>query len=531
MHKKSIWFIFGLALFVGIFVFLGGGTSSAIPDAVPTAVVHLKNGEVYELRAGYVMKSLAGRKMKMLAYNGMIPGPDIHVAEGDIATIHFVNDLDIPTLLHSHGVRMDNPYDGSQLVQADILPGGSFDYMLKFPDPGMYWYHPHIREDKQQNMGLFGSFIVEPKDPSFWPTADHQETLFLSDVYVEEGEIAPYSDKYITHALMGRFGNTQLINGDAAFVGHGEPGEVHRLYVANAATVRPFNFAITGAKMKLIGSDVGRYQKEAFVESVILGPAERAIIDVYFPAAGTYAIENKTPGKTYALGKFEIAGTPVDGARKTYEALRVNQRETELFSGLRHYLNMPVDKTVTLTVDVDMAKIMNYMGGGMSHMSPMSMGTDTAMGGAMAGHVAAPIEWDDTMGDMNTFSTSETVRWIIRDEETGLTNMDVMWQFPQGKFVKIRIVNDAKSAHPMQHPFHTHGNRFVVLATNGILNDNMAWKDTTLIKAGDTVDIILDPSNLGKWMAHCHIAEHLHSGMMIGFEVVEAAKPEVKSGE
>lgn len=123
------------------------------------------------------------------------------------------------------------------------------------------------------------------------------------------------------------------------------------------------------------------------------------------------------------------------------------------------------------------------------------------------------------MGSMNTYSTSDNVKWILRDEATGKENMDIDWKFKQGDLVKVRIINDKNSVHPMQHPIHFHGNRFVVLATNGVPNDNMAWKDTTLLKAGDTVDILLDASNVGRWMAHCHIAEHMHSGMMLEYDV------------
>ena len=73
--------------------------------------------------------------------------------------------------------------------------------------------------------------------------------------------------------------------------------------------------------------------------------------------------------------------------------------------------------------------------------------------------------------------------------------------------------------HAMQHPIHFHGQRFLVLTTNGVKNDNLVWKDTTLIQKGDTVEILVDMENPGNWMAHCHIAEHLESGMMFNFRV------------
>jgi hypothetical protein len=66
----------------------------------------------------------------------------------------------------------------------------------------------------------------------------------------------------------------------------------------------------------------------------------------------------------------------------------------------------------------------------------------------------------------------------------------------------------------MHHPFHVHGERFLVLSRDGVEESNLVWKDTVLIRTGETVDILMDASNPRVWMAHCHIAEHLEGGMM-----------------
>ena len=74
----------------------------------------------------------------------------------------------------------------------------------------------------------------------------------------------------------------------------------------------------------------------------------------------------------------------------------------------------------------------------------------------------------------------------------------------------------------MHHPFHIHGaGRFLVLARDGEPDDNLVWKDTVLVRSGETVDILLDVTNEGLWMAHCHIAEHNQAGMMFRFPVRE----------
>jgi FtsP/CotA-like multicopper oxidase with cupredoxin domain len=77
--------------------------------------------------------------------------------------------------------------------------------------------------------------------------------------------------------------------------------------------------------------------------------------------------------------------------------------------------------------------------------------------------------------------------------------------------------------HPMHHPFHVHGaGRFLILARDGEHESNLVWKDTVLIRTGETIDILLEVTNPGRWMAHCHIAEHHESGMMFSFDVEPA---------
>ena len=130
-----------------------------------------------------------------------------------------------------------------------------------------------------------------------------------------------------------------------------------------------------------------------------------------------------------------------------------------------------------------------------------------------------PIEWEDDMAMMNISSNKGSIQWKFIDEATGRENMDINWKFKLGDKIKIKITNDGNSMHPMQHPIHLHGQRFLVTSTNGVSNDNLAWKDTALIQTGATVELLVDMTNPGAWMLHCHIAEHLEDGMMLPFTV------------
>jgi FtsP/CotA-like multicopper oxidase with cupredoxin domain len=144
--------------------------------------------------------------------------------------------------------------------------------------------------------------------------------------------------------------------------------------------------------------------------------------------------------------------------------------------------------------------------------------------GGHGGHGAAGgIEWEDDMLEVNRQTTTATMHWKFVDRTTGADSPAIDWRFTVGDRVKIRLVNEMESDHPMHHPFHLHGaGRFLVLARDGVTEPNLVWKDTVLVRTGETVDILFDVSNPGLWMAHCHIAEHMQSGMMFSFNVARA---------
>jgi len=134
---------------------------AGLSEVKTNKTVELKNGDTYNLTASYVKKNINGTEYRMLAYNNSIPGPLIKIQQGSEITVNFKNDTDMKTLLHSHGVRMDNAFDGSQTSQKEMEPGETFAYKLKFPDVGMFWYHPHVREDYEQELGLYGNYSLK----------------------------------------------------------------------------------------------------------------------------------------------------------------------------------------------------------------------------------------------------------------------------------------------------------------------------------------------------------------------------------
>ncbi|HLL50794.1 MAG TPA: multicopper oxidase domain-containing protein, partial [Thermomicrobiales bacterium] len=177
--------------------------TGGLPTATPPKTIDLRDGDAFDLRIHPVRKRIGEAEVRMLGYNGSIPGPTMHVDQGSEVTVNVTNDGDVETTVHWHGLRLENRYDGvPEETQAPIPPGGTFTYRLQFPDPGLYWYHPHIREDFAQEMGLYAPIIVEPSDPSYWPAADRQLTFTLDDVLLEEGRVAPFRHSGPTFVAM-----------------------------------------------------------------------------------------------------------------------------------------------------------------------------------------------------------------------------------------------------------------------------------------------------------------------------------------
>src|SRR4051794_1587360 len=590
---------------------------TGLPEATKPEVLELADGDTLNLNLAPVAKRLRESTVRMLGYNGSIPGPTLRVRQGAEVVVNVTNDGDLDTTVHWHGLRLDNKYDGvPHETQLPIPVGGSFTYRIRFPDPGLYWYHPHIREDYTQEMGLYGNILVEPAEPGYWPPANRDLVLTLDDVLVEDGKIASFSVSETSYAAMGRFGNLLLIAGQTDLEVTARAGEVVRLWLTNTANTRVFNVRLPGARMKLVGGDSGRMEHEEFVSEVLLAPSERAVVDVLVDQPGQLTLEHRTPNRTYPLASITvIAERAVPSLTDQFHQLA---GAAELATERQHldgWLNAPPDKILALVAEMDdptapasseptvyscpmhpevtsdqpgrcpkcgmkllaaaapitpttyacpmhpevtsdqpgrcptcgmkllaaaapitpttpttyacpmppeatsaqpgrcptcgmkllAAGALTQPAGhhmqeapdggdhhdrhGMDHHdghgddegAPVSAQDEhSAHAPSDAGHAHGSgdgIEWEDDMVEVNKLTTTANMHWRFVDRTSGAAATGIDWRFTEGDRVKIRLVNEMDSDHPMHHPFHLHGaGRFLVLARGRAPETNLVWK-------------------------------------------------------
>lgn len=559
-----------------------GHDPSHFPEALPSQPVDLADGELLEVEVTTVRKRINGREYLMYGYNGQIPGPLIRAPRGSTVRVRVTNRIPMETTVHWHGIRLDQPFDGVPgMPHPAIAPGESFTYEVKVPDGGLFWYHPHVREDIQQDLGMHGLLVVrDPEAPP--PPVDRESLLVLDDLLVaDDGRLIPWGEEAPTHAFMGRFGTVMLVNGETDHRVEVRPGEVVRFYLANVANARTFNVRFGDGRVKLVASDQGPVEHQRWVESVVVGPSERYAVDVHFPEAGTVEITNTIQAIDHFRGLFypevtrlatvvvggggatataasghdahaghatpaavpdphaghtaaapsapadphaghgtpsavppSVASTPPERApvsgegrlgsgdpAASYPVLASDPGMAALRQELAPHLEREPDHTLVATMrhrDLPNAIV-------------LSMEIDTLY--------VPPMEWNDAMPEMNWLSTGKQVEWILREEETGREGNEIQWRFKVGDWVKIRVFNDPRSFHPMNHPIHLHGQRFLVVARDGVPQETLVWKDTAILPTGSTMDLLVEMSNPGDWMIHCHIAEHLHTGMHFHFTV------------
>ena len=446
-------------------VLAGACSSTKEPDApaAPTdplalAPVHDENDDPNVIETSFEAREAttaygAAVPTPVWTYEGTVPGPLLDAKVGDRIIIKVRNSLPEPTSIHWHGIRLPAAMDGSMAAQDPIPPGGTFRYEFTLKDAGLFWYHPHIRTDVQLHKGLYGAIRVRgPNDP----VVDDERVLMLDDVKLKaDGTIAEYLDD--ASKMLGREGNTLLVNGKADATLNLRAGATVRLRLVNVANGRFFNLRLPGHVWRVIGTDGGLLAKPYDTERLLISPGER--YDVMVIPTGAPSSATELLNEPYERGHDT-------GGRPTMTVAHVRLSDEPALTG----------------------RVLPDSFPGVAALAPASS--------------TIPVKLDET----------------TRNGELVFTmNGNV---FPDVPAVMVENggsrVLDVENASEMDHPFHLHGFFFQVQERNGapVALESSGNKDTVIVPGKGRMKLLARFDEPGMWMYHCHILEHAEGGMM-----------------
>ena len=355
--------------------------------------------------------------------------------------------------------------DGDPTVNGAVPPGGSFDYDFTLEDAGLFWYHPHVETDEQIELGLQGPLLVREVDE---PTVAAERVFVLDDVDLDRHrerhrERAVRVEPSPEDLVLGRHGDTLLVNGGVPGRIVASPGAVERWRFVNTSNGRFFELALGGHRLRVIGWDGGLVAAPYEVDRLLVTPGERYDVLV--------ALGDR-PGDALSLETW--------GAARGGDAADRGAREL-----------------VRVELDGD-------------PMAPQELP-------AIAGDVAPLAVTANTT--VRSFRLKEDL-----DGQAGAVFFinDERWPFNIPIDVKLgdleiwELANDSEH----EHPFHIHGHFVQVLDRDGVAEPSLGWKDTVPIPARSTVRVALRYEATGKWMAHCQIPEHAERGMTADVNVI-----------
>lgn len=468
----------------GVPVPAGAGTGAGWAEP---AVLRSEGGVLRtELVAARTQVEVAGRRARLLTYNGTVPGPTWRIRPGDVLEVRVVNELDAPTNLHTHGLAVspqghgDNPF-------VTIGPGEAFDYRIELPGdhpPGTFWYHPHHHGHVADQIfgGLYGAILVEGDDV---PVARERVVMIGDTSLTASGEVRPVG---AMERMLGREGDLLLVNGLLAPVLVARPGERERWRVVNACTSRHLRLALPGQQLQLLGVDGGHEPEPTEVEDVLLAPGNRA--DLLVTArAGT--------GVLRTLGHDRVGGMMMGGGRDLSgpAALATFEVDGEPVTAPEPVPARPVDPDLR-DREPDARRDVEFT---------MSMGGMMGRGGMGPGGAEPGPGPGRGPGGMMTFGFDGRAFDADRTDQAVAAGTVEEWTI--------------RNPTPMDHPFHLHVWPMQVVDDDGRAPEGPRWRDVVHVPAGGTVRVLVDARrHPGRSVYHCHVLDHEDAGMMATVE-------------
>ncbi len=441
-----------------------GATASALLPRMAAAQAAARR-----LRIAPATQSLVGEgnpATAVWAYDGTVPGPVLRYRQGERLRVEVENRLGVETTVHWHGIRLPNAMDGvPHLTQPPIAAnGGRFLYEFDLPDAGTYWYHPHLGSPEQVGRGLYGALVVEEREP---PAVDRDVVWVLSDWRLDrEARIAGDFMSFMDSSHAGRIGNTVTVNGAVRESFGVRTGERIRLRLINASNARIYGLTFEGHAPWLIAFDGQPVEPHRPPDGrVVLGPAQRADLVV------------------------DCNGTPGSRHRVVDEFYR--QRAYRL---------------------LDLADSNDAAAGGQPRPAPRLAPYPFARPDVARAERHRIVFGGGMMGAMPNQRENRGMFWTVNGKPVAETDHrhDPLFTLARGRSYVLELANETA----WHHPIHLHGHVFTVLTRNGSAAQHGESGDTVLIDPRSSADIAFVADNPGNWMLHCHILEHLASGMM-----------------
>lgn len=454
-------------------------------DEVQTTSFETLTGNEFNIVAKEATHQLNDKvSVNALTFNGSVPGSQIRVTQGEKVKINLINELSNPVTIHWHGIRVPNDMDGIPgVTQNAVQPGENFTYEFTPTDPGTYMYHTHQNAVEDMDKGLYGSFIVEPKEKTY----DRDYTLMLDEwMSTSEDEHSESEMQGMDHSNMGGMENTDNESMDMGGMGHdmsaydiftmnGKSGaSIEPLMVKKGEKVRIrlINVGFMSHKIHLHGHDFKiaaidgqelNKPQEIKDQVVAIAPGER--YDIEFTA--------DNPGEWYIECHGDMEGT--EGMKTTIQYEGVSESKDQSNQG---------DELPEFTFT-------NY-------------------GGSKEGKFTLNQNYDvEYTMDLNTAMDDEKMVYTINNQTFPNTeNINVK----EGDLVKVKLVNNSMMD---DHPMHLHGHFFQVLSKNGKpIKGSPIIKDTVNLKPGDEYVVAFKADNPGNWLFHCHDLHHASAGMV-----------------
>ena len=450
-----------------------------------------KNGLLeLDLEARENLVSLGDRQASLLTYNGQIPAPRLEAKPGDQVRIHFTNNLEQPTNIHYHGLHI--PLTGNaDNVFLHIKSGKKLTYEFQIPknhSSGTFWYHPHLHGLVAEQLfgGLAGLFIVRGEDEEIPSLKAAQEEFLVLQDFAIDSEGKRLNSAHMS-LMMGREGEIITVNGQVNPSFNLSVGGLLRLRILNASPSRFYRLTMENHAFYHIATDGNSLNEPVEVNELLLTPGQRADL-------------------------------LVKGAVRPRADDRRKGTRTEKESGQYRLLNLPYNRGS-----------MGMMGGGMMggrgmmgrnyRDEPIALATINYASGVDS--LALPAK----LNSISALPKSQIVRRFELNH--GMSPGVGMAFLINGEYysseeridteVKLDTVEDWELINTgvMDHPFHVHGNAFQVISRNAQSETLLAWRDTVLVKRGETVRIRIPFKDFaGKTVYHCHVLDHEDLGMM-----------------